>query len=170
MIFVFLWLTSLSMIISRSIHVAENGIISFFFMAEQFSGLFLEQLWLFFFRILSVWSWTLVASRDSVTSFWFCSVSPFLFAPHLPPIFPSASDMSVIKYAFFSPEDLRTCCSSSTGQLSSGSSDLHPHLIQVSENMNITSSDRQREREQDREGRENHKWEWIFFKGEGTSY
>ena len=31
MIFVFLWLTSLSMIISRSIHVAANGIISFFF-------------------------------------------------------------------------------------------------------------------------------------------
>ena len=34
MIFVFLWLTSLSMIISRSIRVAANGIISFFFMAE----------------------------------------------------------------------------------------------------------------------------------------
>ena len=31
MIFVFLWLTSVSMIISRSIHVAANGIISFFF-------------------------------------------------------------------------------------------------------------------------------------------
>ena len=30
MIFVFLWLTSLSMIISRSIHIAANGIISFF--------------------------------------------------------------------------------------------------------------------------------------------
>ena len=34
--FVFVWLTSLSMIISRSIHVAANGIISFFFMAELF--------------------------------------------------------------------------------------------------------------------------------------
>ena len=32
--FVFLCLTILSMIISRSIHVAINGIISFFFMAE----------------------------------------------------------------------------------------------------------------------------------------
>ena len=31
--FVFLWLTSLGMIIPRSIHVAANGIISFFFMA-----------------------------------------------------------------------------------------------------------------------------------------
>ena len=31
---IFVWLTSLSMIISRSIHVAANGIISFFFMAE----------------------------------------------------------------------------------------------------------------------------------------
>ena len=29
--FIFLWLTSLNMVISRSIHVAENGIISFFF-------------------------------------------------------------------------------------------------------------------------------------------
>ena len=37
MIFVFLSLSSLSMIISRSIHVAANGIISFFFMAEYYS-------------------------------------------------------------------------------------------------------------------------------------
>ena len=34
MIFVFLYLNSLSMILSRSIHVAANDIISFFFMAE----------------------------------------------------------------------------------------------------------------------------------------
>ena len=34
MILVFVWLTSLSMRISRSIHVAANDIISFFFMAE----------------------------------------------------------------------------------------------------------------------------------------
>ena len=34
MAFVSVWLTSLSMIISRSIHVAANGIISFFVMAE----------------------------------------------------------------------------------------------------------------------------------------
>ena len=34
MIFVFVWLTSLSMIISGSIHVAANGIISFYLMAE----------------------------------------------------------------------------------------------------------------------------------------
>ena len=32
-----LWLTSLSMVISRSIHVAANGSISFFFMAEEYS-------------------------------------------------------------------------------------------------------------------------------------
>ena len=37
MIFVFLWLNSLSMTISRSIHVAANGMISFFFMAEESS-------------------------------------------------------------------------------------------------------------------------------------
>ena len=34
MIFVFVWLTSLCMIISRSIHVAVNGIISFFSMED----------------------------------------------------------------------------------------------------------------------------------------
>ena len=34
MIFVFLWLNSVSMIISRPIHVVANGIISFFFMAN----------------------------------------------------------------------------------------------------------------------------------------
>ena len=34
MIFVFFYFTSLSVIISKSFHVAENGIISFFLMAE----------------------------------------------------------------------------------------------------------------------------------------
>ena len=34
MIFVFYRLTSLGLIISRSVHVAANGVISFFFMAE----------------------------------------------------------------------------------------------------------------------------------------
>ena len=34
MIFVFLCLTTLSMTVSRSIHIAANGIISFFLMAE----------------------------------------------------------------------------------------------------------------------------------------
>ena len=34
MVFVFVWFTSLSSIISRFIHVAENDIISFFFMAN----------------------------------------------------------------------------------------------------------------------------------------
>ena len=37
LIFVFVWLTSLSMIMSKSIHVAANGITSFFFMAEWYS-------------------------------------------------------------------------------------------------------------------------------------
>ena len=37
MVFVFVFLTSLSMIISRSIHVAANSISSFFFMAEWYS-------------------------------------------------------------------------------------------------------------------------------------
>ena len=34
-IFIFLWLASLSMIISRSMHVAANGIISFFFLMAE---------------------------------------------------------------------------------------------------------------------------------------
>ena len=34
---VFVWLTSLRMIISRSIHVAAGGIISYFFVAEWYS-------------------------------------------------------------------------------------------------------------------------------------
>ena len=33
-IFVFVWVTSLSTIISKSVHIAANGIISSFFMAE----------------------------------------------------------------------------------------------------------------------------------------
>ena len=37
MIFVFVWLTSLSMIISRSICVSENDILSFFLIAEYYS-------------------------------------------------------------------------------------------------------------------------------------
>ena len=40
MVFVFLFLTSLSMIISGSIHVAANGITSFFFI-PLFQGHFL---------------------------------------------------------------------------------------------------------------------------------
>ena len=34
MIFIFVWLTSFSMIISRPVHVATNGILSFFLMAN----------------------------------------------------------------------------------------------------------------------------------------
>ena len=37
MVFVLLFLTSLSVIISRFIHVAANGFITFFFVAEQYS-------------------------------------------------------------------------------------------------------------------------------------
>ena len=35
--FVFIWLTSLSMIASTSIHVAANGIMLFFFVVEYYS-------------------------------------------------------------------------------------------------------------------------------------
>ena len=43
-IFLFLCLTSLSMIISRPIHVAANGIISFFFMAESYSIVYMNHI------------------------------------------------------------------------------------------------------------------------------
>ena len=51
MIFVFVWLTSLSMIISRSIHVAENGIISYFFMAEYYSIVYMYHIFFTHFSI-----------------------------------------------------------------------------------------------------------------------
>ena len=44
MIFVFLCLTSLGMIISRSIHAAANGIISCFFMAEKHSIVYMHHI------------------------------------------------------------------------------------------------------------------------------
>ena len=43
---VFVFLTSLSMVISRSIHVAANGIISFFFMAEQYSIVYTQHIFI----------------------------------------------------------------------------------------------------------------------------
>ena len=42
----FSWLTSLSMMISRSIHVAENGIILFFFMAEYYSVVYMDHIFI----------------------------------------------------------------------------------------------------------------------------
>ena len=45
-VFVFLWLTSLNMIISRSIHVAANGIISFFFMTEYYSIVYIYHIFI----------------------------------------------------------------------------------------------------------------------------
>ena len=41
MIFVFDWLTSFRVILSRSIHIAANEIISFFFMAKQYSIMYI---------------------------------------------------------------------------------------------------------------------------------
>ena len=42
--FVFLWLTSLSLMISESIHITASGIISFFFMAEHYSSVHLYRI------------------------------------------------------------------------------------------------------------------------------
>ena len=52
MVFVFFWLTSLSMIISRSFRVAANGIISFFFMAEEYFIVYLYQI--FFILLMDI--------------------------------------------------------------------------------------------------------------------
>ena len=41
MIFVFLWFSSLSIIFSGSIHIVANGIISFFFMAQSYSTVYM---------------------------------------------------------------------------------------------------------------------------------
>ena len=49
MLFVFIWLTSFSMIIFMSIHVTTNGIISFFFMAEWYSIVYI-------YNIFSIYS------------------------------------------------------------------------------------------------------------------
>ena len=46
MMIVFYCLTSLSIIISRSIHVAANSIILFFFMAEQYSIVYMYRIFL----------------------------------------------------------------------------------------------------------------------------
>ena len=46
MIFVFLWLTSLDMIISRSIHVAANATILFFLMTEYDSTAFVYHIFI----------------------------------------------------------------------------------------------------------------------------
>ena len=48
MIFIFLWLTSLSMIISRFIPIAANGLSSFCLMAEYYSIVYMCHI--FFFR------------------------------------------------------------------------------------------------------------------------
>ena len=46
MVFVFFLLTSLSMRVSSSIHVAVNGIMSFFFMAEEYSIVYIYHIFL----------------------------------------------------------------------------------------------------------------------------
>ena len=53
MIFFFVWFTSLNMIISRSIHILANGILSFFFLAEWYSSVSIYLLYPFICR------WTL---------------------------------------------------------------------------------------------------------------
>ena len=46
MVFVYLFLISLSMIVSSSIHVAANNVMSFFFMAEQYSIVYIYHIFL----------------------------------------------------------------------------------------------------------------------------
>ena len=46
MVFIFLFLTSLGMIISRYLYIPANGIISIFFMAESYSIVYMYQIFL----------------------------------------------------------------------------------------------------------------------------
>ena len=46
MLFVFVWLSSLTMIICRSIHVAANDIISFLFIAEYYSIIYVYHIFI----------------------------------------------------------------------------------------------------------------------------
>ena len=63
MISVFLcWLTSLSMTVSMSIHVAENGVILFFFMAEYYSIVYIKYVPHLFYPFLSWWTFSLFPS------------------------------------------------------------------------------------------------------------
>ena len=60
MIFVFLWLTSLSMTISRSIHDASNGIILFFFYCQGiflYISLYIISLYIKYFYMYMVYIW-----------------------------------------------------------------------------------------------------------------
>ena len=81
MVFVFSWLISLSMIPSGSIHVVTNGKVSFFFMAELYSIVYICQVFfidssidghLDCFRILAMVSNTAV--NTAVHSFFLVSV------------------------------------------------------------------------------------------------
>ena len=62
MVFVFLFLTSLSMVISSCIHVAANGFVSFFFFMAEFNNFFFNN-----FLMIKNFSWNW--KSDSVC-FW----------------------------------------------------------------------------------------------------
>ena len=57
MVFVFLWLTSHSIVISRFIHVAVNGIILLFFMTEYYSIVYMYHIFFIYSSASEHWSW-----------------------------------------------------------------------------------------------------------------
>ena len=78
------FLTSICVIITRSIHVTENGIISFFFMAEQYSIAYVYHI--FFYPSKCGWTFRLLPCLDSLVSLnedITFSISPSSFPHHL---------------------------------------------------------------------------------------
>ena len=59
-VFVFLWLISLSIILSPSIHVVANGKISFFFMAEWCSIVYIYLIFLIQSSVMDTWAVSII--------------------------------------------------------------------------------------------------------------
>ena len=57
MVFVFLWLTSHNIVITRSIHVAANGIILLFFMTEYYSIVYMYHIFFIYSSVSEHLSW-----------------------------------------------------------------------------------------------------------------
>ena len=54
MIFAFLCLTSLSVTVSRSLHIAVDSIIPFFFMAEYYSSVYMDHVFFIYYSVVGL--------------------------------------------------------------------------------------------------------------------
>ena len=82
MAFVFVWLTSLSMIVSSCIHVATNDIISFFFITEQYSIVcvcMFVYIYIYVCVYVCVYVWLQSMGSLGVKHDWATSLSLFTF-------------------------------------------------------------------------------------------